>query len=173
MSVGREDGRVDEARDEAGFDSFFDASWKRLQGQAYVLTGSREVAQDLTQEALLRAWRHWEVVSTLENPEAWTRKVLQNLCIESWRKSRRKSPKADVQAHAEIPDSHAEIAQAMRSLPGNQARALLLHDGLGMTVSEVASELGVPEGTVKSWLSRSRKIVAERLGQLDQDPTRR
>jgi RNA polymerase sigma-70 factor, ECF subfamily len=164
---------VNEARDEADFDSFFEASWRRLQGQAYVLTGSREAAQDLTQEALLRAWRHWDVVATLENPEAWTRKVLHNLCIESWRQSRRKGPKADVQKHAEIPDSHVEIAQAMRSLPGDQAKALLLHDGLGMTVREVASELGVPEGTVKSWLSRSRKVVAKRLGPLDQDSTRR
>jgi RNA polymerase sigma-70 factor (ECF subfamily) len=164
---------VSEVRDEAGFDSFFDASWRRLQGQAYVLTGSREVAQDLTQEALIRTWRNWDSVSTMENPEAWTRKVLQNLCIESWRKSRRRNPNADVQAYAEIPDSHAEIAQAMRSLPGIQAKALLLHDGLGMTVPEVAAELDVPEGTVKSWLSRSRKVVAERLGQFDRDPTRR
>jgi RNA polymerase sigma-70 factor (ECF subfamily) len=164
---------VNQARDEAGFDSFFDESWRRLQGQAYVLTGSQETAQDLTQEALLRAWRHWDVVSNLENPEAWTRKVLQNLCIESWRRSRRRKPKADVPVHDEIPDSHSEIAQAMSSLPGNQARALLLHDGLGLTVPEVATELEVPEGTVKSWLSRSRKVVAERLGQLDQDPARR
>ena len=164
---------MSESRDEAGFDSFFDGSWRKLQGQAYVLTGSRESAQDLTQEALLRAWRHWDAVSKLENPEAWTRRVLQNLCIESWRRSRRKEPKADVPIHAEIPDSHSEIAEAMRSLPSNQARALLLHDGLGMTVAEVAAELEVPEGTVKSWLSRSRKVVAERLGQLDQDPARR
>jgi DNA-directed RNA polymerase specialized sigma24 family protein len=42
-----------------------------------------------------------------------------------------------------------------------------------MTVSEVAADLGVPDGTVKSWLSRSRKVVAERLGQLDHDPARR
>ena len=164
---------MSEVRDEAGFDSFFDASWRRLQGQAYVLTGSRETAQDLTQEALLRAWRRWDSVSTMESPEAWTRKVLQNLCIESWRRSRRKQPKPEAQFHDEIPDSHGEIAEAMKSLPGLQAKALLLHDGLGMTVPEVASELEVPEGTVKSWLSRSRKVVAERLGQLDQDPARR
>jgi len=164
---------VSESEDEAGFDLFFDASWIRLQGQAYVLTGSRETAQDLTQEALLRAWRHWDTVSKLENPEAWARKVLHNLCVESWRKSQRRRPKADVPTHDEIPDSHVEIAQAMKSLPSNQARALLMHDGLGMTVTEVATELEVPEGTVKSWLSRSRKVVAERLGQLDQDPARR
>jgi RNA polymerase sigma-70 factor (ECF subfamily) len=61
----------------------------------------------------------------------------------------------------------------MRSLPGVQARALLLHDGLGMTVSEVAAELKAPEGTVKSWLSRSRKDVASRLERLDREPTER
>lgn len=164
---------MSEAVDEASFDSFFEASWRGLQGQAYVLTGSRETAQDLAQEAFLRAWRHWDTVSTLESPEAWTRKVLQNLCVESWRKTQRRQPKADAPADDGIPDSHAEIAQAMKGLPSNQAKALLLHDGLGMTVTEVASELEVAEGTVKSWLSRSRRIVAERLAQLDQDPARR
>ncbi len=162
-----------EGEGQATFDSFFDDSWPRLQGQAYVLTGSHEQAQDLTQEALLRTWRNWDKVALLENPEAWTRKVLHNLCITSWRTSQRKLTKHEIPRVAEIPDSHMEIAQVMRSLPGNQARALLLHDGLGMTSVEVALELGVPEGTVKSWLSRSRKLLADRLRQLDQDPLRR
>ena len=156
---------------EASFDAFFNDSWPRLQGQAYVLTGSHEQAQDLTQEALLRAWKNWERVSTLDNPEAWTRKVLHNLCIASWRASRRRHTRQEVPQNAGIPDSHMEIAQAMRSLPGNQARALLLHDGLGMTTAAVALELGVPNGTVKSWLSRSRKVLAARLQQIDNDPS--
>jgi RNA polymerase sigma-70 factor, ECF subfamily len=158
---------------EAAFDSFLNDVWPRLQSQAYVLTGSHEQAQDLTQEALLRAWKNWDTVSELDNPAAWTRKVLHNLCIASWRKSRRQRSKHEIAGHEEIPDIHMEIAQAMRSLPGNQARALLLHDGLGMTIGEVALELGVPDGTVKSWLSRSRKVLAERLGRLDQEHTRR
>ncbi len=160
-----------DAEGEAGFDSFFNDTWPRLQAQAYVLTGSHEQAQDLTQEALLRVWKNWDRVSTLDNPEAWTRRVLHNLCIASWRASRRRGTKHDVPEHAEIPDSHIEIAQVMRSLPGNQARALLLHDGLGLTTAAVALELGVPEGTVKSWLSRSRKILAGRLQQIDTDPS--
>ena len=155
------------------FDSFFDEAWPRLQSQAYVLTGSHEQAQDLTQEAFLRIWKNWESVSALDNPEAWARKVLHNLCISSWRRSQHKSTKHEIPTVVVIPDSHTEIAQVMRSLPGNQARALLLHDGLDMTSAEVASELGVPEGTVKSWLSRSRKLLADRLRQLDQDTLRR
>ncbi len=154
------------------FDTFFDDAWPRLQSQAYVLTGSHEQAQDLTQEALLRAWKNWGKVSTLDNPEAWARKVLHNLCISSWRKSQQKRTKHDIPLDSELPDSHMEIAQVMRSLPGKQARALLLHDGLAMTSAEVAAELGVPEGTVKSWLSRSRKLLADRLRHYDQDPLR-
>lgn len=53
----------------------------------------------------------------------------------------------------------------MRSLPGEQARALLLHDELGIIVPETAAGLDVPEGTVRSLLSRSRKIVAARSEQ--------
>jgi RNA polymerase sigma-70 factor, ECF subfamily len=164
---------VREAEDEVAFDAYFIEVWPRLQGQAYALTGSRELAQDLTQEALLRAWKHWHKVAVFEDPEGWTRKVLHNLCIESWRRTRRRRATQPDPVHTEIPESHEEIAQAMRSLPGNQARALLLHDGLDMTIAEVARELNVPVGTVKSWLSRSRKVVAERLERLDRDSSRR
>ena len=162
-----------EAGDEERFDSFFNGAWPRLQGQAYALTGSRELAQDLTQEALFRAWRNWDKVVVFENPEAWTRKVLHNLCIASWQKTRRQPSKHEAVVHSQIPEPHEEIATAMRSLPAVQARALLLHDGLGMTVSEVAEELKAPEGTVKSWLSRSRKVVASRLERIDREPTER
>ena len=161
------------SRDESSFDSFFESSWGRLQGYADVLTGSREAAQDLTQETLLRAWRHWDVVSTMDRPEAWARKVLHNLGVEWWRKATRRRPPEGAPSITVQPDSHPELAQAMQSLPETHARALLLHDGIGLTVVEIADELGVPEGTVKSWLSRSRKVVAERLAQLDQDPARR
>lgn len=165
-------------RDEVAFDAFYSASWGRLFSQAYVLTGDRETAQDLTQEALLRAWRRWDRITGYEDPEGWTRRVLHNLCIESWRRSRTRSAHRAVEAPTtpDIPVHHHQLAQAMRDLPGEQARALLLHDGLGMTVRETADELAVPEGTVRSWLSRSRKVVAARITQSeqsDQPPVRR
>jgi RNA polymerase sigma factor (sigma-70 family) len=149
---------------EQGYDAFFRASWGRLQGQAYVLTGSMEQAQDLTQEAMLRSWTHWGRIAGYEDPEGWTRRVLHNLCIQSWRSSRlRRRPVPEVAQATDVPDDHLQLAAALRLLPGDQARALLLHDGLGMTVAETARELDVPEGTVKSWLSRARRKVAASL----------
>jgi RNA polymerase sigma-70 factor (ECF subfamily) len=165
-------------RDGAAYDAFYTGSWGRLFGQACVLTGDRETAQDLTQEALLRAWRRWDRIAGFEDPEGWTRRVLHNLCIESWRRNRTRMAHRPVEAppSPDVPVHHHQLAQAMRDLPGDQARALLLHDGLGMTVPETAAELAVPEGTVRSWLSRSRKVVAARITQSEQSeqpPVRR
>jgi RNA polymerase sigma-70 factor (ECF subfamily) len=162
-----QDTEMADVGDATEFDTFYRESSRRLYGQAYVLTGSREAAEDLTHEAILRAWKHWPRIAEYEGPEAWTRRVLHNLCIDSWRKSQPKVQKApdSVPSPVEIPTHHLQLAEAMRSLPGRQARALLLHDGLGMTIAETAGDLGVPEGTVTSWLTRSRKIVASRLEQ--------
>ena len=57
------------------------------------------------------------------------------------------------------------LAAALRALPENQMMAIVLHDGAGMSVHEVALDMQVPEGTVKSWLSRGRADAAARLGQ--------
>ena len=54
--------------DATAFDTFYRNSALRLYGQAYVLTGSREMAQDLTHEAFLRAWKHWPQIADYEDP---------------------------------------------------------------------------------------------------------
>ena len=60
-------------------------------------------------------------------------------------------------------ETHLILATALRSLPEDQVRALVLHDGAGHSISEVASEMKVPEGTVKSWLSRGRAAAAKAM----------
>lgn len=64
---------------------------------------------------------------------------------------------------APTPDRLA-LVEALVRLPGPQREALVLHDGLGLPVAEVAADLGVPEGTVRSWLSRGRAVLVEILG---------
>jgi RNA polymerase sigma-70 factor (ECF subfamily) len=61
---------------------------------------------------------------------------------------------------AELDADRVAILRALRHLPRPQREALVLHDGLGLTVVEVAVELSVPEGTVRSWLSRARAVLA-------------
>jgi RNA polymerase sigma-70 factor (ECF subfamily) len=167
--VKEQDIEMADVGDATEFDTFYRSCSRRLYGQAYVLTGSREMAEDLTHEAFLRAWKHWQRIADYGDPEAWTRRVLHNLCIDSWRRSRAKVHKVPdpTPSSVEIPTHHLQLAEAMRSLTGQQARALLLHDGMGMSIADTAGDLGVPEGTVTSWLTRSRRIVAARLEQPD------
>jgi RNA polymerase sigma-70 factor (ECF subfamily) len=148
----------------ATFDVFFRTTKKPLVTMAYLLSGDQEVAQDLTQEAFLRAWSRWNRISKYDDPEAWTRRVLYNLIISRSRKDKIRRRAVESPRFAPPPDElHLLLAAALRSLPDSQMRALVLHDGAGLSVREVAFEMKVPEGTVKSWMSRGRATAAERL----------
>jgi RNA polymerase sigma-70 factor (ECF subfamily) len=153
---------VDEAAD--SFDTFFRSSKQPLVSMAYLLTGDMQTAQDLTQEALLRTWSRWKRISKFDDPQAWTRRVLYNLAVSQSRLNKTRRQAVVLQRSVPAPDeSHLLLASALRGLPENQMRALLLHDGAGISVKDVALEMRVPEGTVKSWLSRGRSAAASVL----------
>lgn len=157
-----------QARAEGEFDLFFRTSGSALLGQAYVLSGELATAQDLVQESFLRAWQHWDEVRSMDHPEAWVRRVLYNLAVSGWRRNRRLVPLAGVDRSVSGPHPDAvALAVALRTLPRRQAQAIVLHDAGGLTALEVAQELGVPEGTVRSWLSRGRAVLAGRLAETD------
>jgi RNA polymerase sigma-70 factor, ECF subfamily len=150
---------VDEASE--SFDAYFRSSKQPLVSMAYLLTGDLQAAQDLTQEAYLRTWSRWGRISKYDDPQAWTRRVLYNLIVSQGRRNTVRRKVVEPPRSVPPPDeSHLLLAAALRSLPENQMRALVLHDGAGLSVQEVAIEMKVPEGTVKSWLSRGRSAAA-------------
>ncbi len=152
------------ASTEAEFDAFFRATCPALVGLGYVLTGQRALAQDLAQETMTRAWQRWEAVRTYDNPPAWCRRVLCNLATREWRRAKRRSTLAFAEPVADEPDLEAvALARALRVLPVTQRQAIVLHDGAGVPVAEIAAQFEVPEGTVRSWLSRGRRVLAVEL----------
>ena len=149
---------------EIEFDLFFRHQMSRLMGQAYVLAGDAAGAQDLVQESFLRAWQRWDDVRRMNDPEAWLRRVMYNLAVSQWRRSRKLVPLGELEQS--VSDEHPEagaLAAALRSLPRQQAQAIVLFDAAGLSAVEVARELNVPEGTVRSWLSRGRAVLAARM----------
>lgn len=164
MVQGEEDALADPDA-KAEFERFFATVKGSLMGQAYLLTGDMEEARDLVQEALLRAWKNWSRVRGFDDPQAWARRVLHNLAIGSWRRERSRS-RAGVEAPASTPApsvTYLDLVDALGRLPAKQRRALVLHDVVGLPVAEVAIELRTREGTVRSWLSRSRAFLAAEL----------
>lgn len=154
------------------FDDYFRSARQPLLAMAFVLTGDLCVAQDLTQEALMRTWARWARVASYDDPHAWTRRVLYNLAMSQKRRDRvRRASIVERARSTPAPnDSHLILATALRSLPENQAHALVLHDGAGLSVAEVALAMKVPEGTVKSWLSRGRSAAAKSINSTDFTP---
>jgi RNA polymerase sigma-70 factor, ECF subfamily len=151
------------------FDDYFRKAKQPLLAMAFVLTGDIATAQDLTQEALLRTWARWPRVASYDDPLAWTRRVLYNLAMSHKRRDRvrRMAPVEGPGSTAAPSDSHLILATALRSLPENHVHALVLHDGAGLSVGEVARAMKVPEGTVKSWLSRGRTAAAQSMNSTD------
>ncbi|MGI5185957.1 SigE family RNA polymerase sigma factor [Dactylosporangium sp. CA-152071] len=146
------------------YDDFYRGTSRRTMRYAFGLTGDLGDAQDLTQEAYVRAWQRWHRLREYDSAEAWLRSVIYRLATDRWRRLavRRlfaaKVPPAGV---APAPSEDTLLVVAMlRELPPAQRRALVLHYLLDRPVDEIAAETGVPVGTVKSWLSRGRSALA-------------
>jgi RNA polymerase sigma-70 factor (ECF subfamily) len=144
----------------------FAVSYRRLVVQLYGLTGDVDEAEDLVQEAFVRAGAAGRRFERVENPEAWLRTTAINQHRSRWRKRRngqraraRMLPPRD----AEALEAHLEIITALRALPEAQRQVIALHYLADLSVETIAEELGLPPGTVKSRLSRGRDALASRL----------
>jgi RNA polymerase sigma-70 factor, ECF subfamily len=142
----------------------------RLAGQLYAFTGDWQGSLDLVQEAFVRTWERWDRVGGYDNPEAFVRRVAFNLAKSHWRRFRRtvlQSSTPEREGPVTDPESHHDLVAALKALPQKEREAVVLHYLAGEPVGQIAGEMGVPEGTVKSWLSRARARLAERLAAGD------
>ncbi|MFZ0666877.1 MAG: RNA polymerase sigma factor [Acidimicrobiales bacterium] len=148
----------------SSFPQFFDEQHDRLLAHAYALTGDIELSEDIVQEVMIRAWKRWHYVSRLDLPGSWARKVLRNLAVDNWRNKSVRRRHESIYEPVPPPDvGHLDVANALRRLPELQRTSLILHDVVGLSVAEVASEMSVPEGSVRAWLFRGRQRLAELL----------
>ncbi len=152
--------------DGEAFEVFFRAEHPRLVALGLALTGDRESARDLAAEALSRAHRSWP---NLDNPSAWVRRVITNLATDRGRRLGRER-RALARVAASVPASSAMTDPvgngfwaAVRALPERQQAAVVLHYLEDRSVAEVASILGIAEGTVKATLFTARNSLATTL----------
>jgi RNA polymerase sigma-70 factor (sigma-E family) len=137
-----------------------------LHRAAYLLRGDWHLANDLVQEALARAFRHWRRVRRADNPDAYVHRILINEASRHWRRHRHVTPVADAAAHAAarvppVPDAadrlvdRTELLHALLSLTPRQRATVVLRYLVGMSEREKAGVLGCSQGTVKSQSSRA------------------
>lgn len=129
-------------------------------------------AEDLVQETLLSAWRHFEQFEPGTNCRAWLFRILINVRNREFNKRRVLAEIVsidDVQLHdPEKISASAEINSALNNLSSEHREILMLSVVEGFSIKEVAAILGVPAGTVMSRLSRARARLREALSPAEE-----
>ena len=153
--------------DREEFTSLYAASFPRLVGQLYAMTGDRAEAQDAVQEAFVRAWAHRDQIDAGPGAEAWVRVTAWRIAVSRWRRAREGVRLMLLTAR---PDRVAgpgpervAFVEALRQVPAEQRRALVLYHVADLTVEQIAAETGVRPGTVKARLARGRAALAPYL----------
>lgn len=136
-------------------EDFCDAVRGRLVGALTLSTGRRDVAEELAQEALVRAWQRWGRVSRMDSPEAWVVRVGLNLA-GSWHRRRQAEWRANRRSTAGTPAEGSDrgdtvaVRQAVSELPERQRAVIVARYFLGYDVAGTAALLGCADGTVKA-----------------------
>jgi RNA polymerase sigma-70 factor (ECF subfamily) len=149
-----------------------------LFGTALLMTRDRSLAEDLTQEALVKAWRGiggfklgspakpWLVRIVVNQVMTHRRRRLFNFVPLPFAERRDGGAPGPAEIVEQLAD-HEDLRKALASLPEDQRRLLVLRYYTEMTVPDIARTLGKPEGTVKSGLHRALERLREELGDRD------
>ena len=161
-----------EVDEPSSFEEFFLLQHERLFQALYLLTGDRSEADDLAQEALLRAYERWDRVGAMDSPAGYVYRTALNLHRSRLRavvvRARRVfAAVPDEDLSGPVAASH-DVRQALAGLPHGQQEALILVDWLGLGSEEAGRVLGIDASSVRGRLHRGRASLRERLGDRDE-----
>lgn len=172
--------------DRENFDTYVRRYYRLAYNIAYRLAGNHADAEDITQEAFIRAYRFFDRYDPSLPFENWLYRIISNVFIDDVRRR----PKFKVQSldqtvtarstagevHLELPDEHANpevlmleasldetLQEALDSLPRDFRQAVILADIEGLSYEEISEVMGCSLGTVRSRLHRGRKLMRNKL----------
>ena len=146
-------------------EALFHAHYSRLVEAIAAASGDDDGAADAVQEAFVQLWKHWDKVGSYDDPVGWVRRVAINRAFNLRRSLTRRAA-----ALLRLEESAQSVAAAgewsdpvvlgtFRSLPARQRVAMELQYVGDLSVAEVASAMGVSEGSVKKHLYRGRETL--------------
>lgn len=167
--------------------AFCEVEYPRLVAALDLHVGDLHVAEELAQEALVRASQRWTKVSALESPGGWTHRVAMNLATSWWRRRQaewRANRRATLPATAAKPvgsdrpvlveavpatdpadgaDRQA-VRRAVADLPAKQRTAVVYRYFLDLSADETAARMGTTPGAVRALTKRAVATLRDRLG---------
>jgi RNA polymerase sigma-70 factor, ECF subfamily len=154
------------------FEVFFRREQRGLVALAFALTGSRTVAEDIVQDALLAANRRWDKVGELDSPIGWARRVVANRSTSFIRRRVseakvlvRLGAHRDDRAVSSMPSDSEHLWEMIRQLPRRQAQVITLKALHQLSLQEIADVIGCSKETVQTHLQRARSNITRQLEQ--------
>ena len=155
-------------------------------------SGNRQDAEDIVQDAFLRAYRSFHTFQKGTNFKAWMTRIVLNAINDAVKKrihlcdstkhddydeidsmQSESESMQDPQVQLSINEFDPELLQALQKLPSSLLNPLLLREIEDLTYDEIAAALSIPVGTVMSRLFRARKVLRERLTKTPLDRSKR
>jgi RNA polymerase sigma-70 factor (ECF subfamily) len=170
--------------EEAAYAKLRNKYWRPIHAMLYRMIREKHGAEDLTQEAFIKAFNSLKSFNPEYAFSTWLYKIASNNCIDYLRKRRLKtvSMNAPIQMHdgeaqmeiadpnSPIPDTHitaaertAILQEAVKNLPDKYRIVIELRHTQEMEYADIAEKLGLPLGTVKAHLFRARALLLKRL----------
>jgi RNA polymerase sigma factor (sigma-70 family) len=156
----------------ARFDAFFVEEHDRLFKALYFVTGNRDDAEELMQEAFLRLWERWHEIDRIDDPTAYLFRVALNAFRSRRRRVatalRKLTPAAELDRD-DFTDAEmrADIRALLLGCTPRQRAALLLVDLLGYPSEQAARILGVRPSTVRALATQGRRTIRGTEGARD------
>jgi RNA polymerase sigma-70 factor (sigma-E family) len=148
-------GGIVDPRERPTFDAFARARLAELLRFGYALTGDKDTAADLVQDALVRTGLRWSTVRA-SDPEGYVRRVMVNTQISWWRRRRREQLTASPpDVGYEPPSPDYSMWALLATLPPRQRAVLVLRYYEDLSEVQIAAVLGCSVGTVKSQAARA------------------
>jgi len=168
--------------DQAAWEAIVRLYRRKVFNIAYTFVGTHDGAEDLTQDVFLKLFKSLDTFDRRANFQTWLISVSRNLCIDHYRRVRkeRQTMSRDMDVSELKPvattagpyvllersDGVALLRTALDRLAPTLRTAVVLRDIQEFTYQEIADQLQVPEGTVKSRINRGRAELARQVQQL-------
>lgn len=168
--------------DQGAFDDLLRRHYNQIYAICRRLAGNEADALDATQEALITLVRRIDRFDGRSKFTTWMHRVVTNACLDEVRRRGRRPVPSAVEEQplaaverpvAEAVSDRLDIDAALAQLPETFRVPVVLCDQLGMSYEEIADELDIAPGTVRSRISRGRRRLAELLSGNPDDPGQR
>lgn len=140
------------------FDVFYREQWAKMVRLAWLMTGSRELAEDLVQDAFVQVGAKW---ASVQAPTAYLRVAVTNAVRAQARRESRERSLPDERVQPVLPRELDETWHLLDRLPARQRQALVLRFYADLPLTEVAEALQCREGTAKSLVRRGLARMKE------------